>query len=166
MFPDDATAERWIAQCRWDGEPACPQCGSVNVQVGAKHPSQPYRCREKGCRKQFSVKTDTAMAGSNLGYQTWAVATYLLATGLKGQASMKLHRDLGIGQKAAWFLAHRLRETWEAQQAPFKGPVEVDETYIGGLGEEQTREQEGEPGQGREWQGRRGRREGSRRRAR
>ena len=80
----------------------------------------------------FSVKTGTAMAGSNLGYQVWAIASYLLATGLKGQASMKLHRDLGIGQKAAWFLAHRLRETWETQQAPFSGPVEVDETYIGG----------------------------------
>ena len=79
------------------------------------------------------MKTGTAMAGSNLGYQTWAVATYLLATDLKGQASMKLHRDLGIGQKAAWFLAHRQRETWEEQQAPFEGPVEVDETYIGGL---------------------------------
>ena len=133
MFSDDAAAEKWIAQCRWNGEPACPQCGSVNVQTGAKHPSQPYRCREKGCRKFFSVKTGTAMAGSNLGYQVWAIASYLLATGLKGQASMKLHRDLGIGQKAAWFLAHRLRETWEAQPAPFEGPVEVDETYIGGL---------------------------------
>ena len=73
------------------------------------------------------------MAGSNLGYQVWAIASYLLATGLKGQASMKLHRDLGISQKAAWFLSHRLRETWKAQQAPFEGPVEVDETYIGGL---------------------------------
>ena len=59
---------------------------------------------------------------------------YLLARyGSQGQASMKLHRDLDIGQKAAWFLAHRLRETWEAQPAPFEGPVEVDETYIGGL---------------------------------
>ena len=73
------------------------------------------------------------MAGSNLGYQVWAVAAYLLATGLKGQASMKLHRDLGISQKAAWFLAHRLRETWDEHQAPFAGPVEVDETYIGGI---------------------------------
>ena len=133
MFPNDEAAEKWIAQCRWDGEPACPHCASVNVQVGAKHPSQPYRCREKGCRKFFSVKTKTAMAGSNLGYQVWAVAAYLLATGLKGQASMKLHRDLGISQKAAWFLAHRLRETWDEHQAPFAGPVEVDETYIGGI---------------------------------
>ena len=133
MFPNDEAAEKWIAQCRWGGEPACPHCASVNVQTGAKHPSQPYRCREKGCRKFFSVKTDTAMAGSNLGYQVWAVAAYLLATGLKDQASMKLHRDLGISQKAAWFLAHRLRETWDEHQAPFAAPVEVDETYIGGI---------------------------------
>jgi len=130
-FPDDAAAERWIADCRWGGEPACPHCGDTNVQTGAKHPSQPYRCR--GCRKFFSVRTGTAMAGSNLGYQTWAVATYLLATRLKGQASMKLHRDLGISQKAAWFLAHRLREAWDDGKSPFAGPIEVDEAYIGGL---------------------------------
>ena len=133
MFPNDEAAEKWIAQCRWGGEPACPHCASVNVQTGAKHPSQPYRCREKGCRKFFSVKTKTAMAGSNLGYQVWAVAAYLLATGLKGQASMKLHRDLRISQKAAWFLAHRLREAWGDNQPFFMGPVEIDETYIGGL---------------------------------
>lgn len=133
MFPDDDTAEAWIADCRWDGEPTCPHCGNTNVQVGAKHPSQPYRCRAKACRKFFSVKTGTAMAGSNLGYQTWAMAVYLLATGLKGQSSMKLHRDLGITQQSAWFLAHRLREAWENGHTPFEGPVEVDETYIGGL---------------------------------
>ena len=130
MFPDDTAAEAWIAKCRWDDQPICPHCESTNVQVGAKHPSQPYRCR--GCRRFFSVKTGTAMAGSNLGYQVWAIAAYLLATGLKGQASMKLHRDLGITQKSAWFLAHRLREAWETGQSPFVGPVEVDETYVGG----------------------------------
>ncbi|MDE0376585.1 MAG: IS1595 family transposase [bacterium] len=131
MFPDDEAAEAWIAECRWGGEPTCPRCESTNVQTGAKHPSQPYRCRV--CRKFFSVKTGTAMAGSNLGYQTWAIATYLLATGLKGQASMKLHRDLGISQKSAWFLAHRLREAWENDQATFAGAMEVDESFIGGL---------------------------------
>ena len=132
MFPDDAAAEKWIAHCRWGDEPACPHCGSLNVQVGAKHPSQPYRCREQLCRKFFSVKTGTAMAESNLGYQVWAIATYLMTTGLKGQSSLKLHRDLGISQKSAWFLAHRIRECWDAQQDRFEGPVEVDETYVGG----------------------------------
>lgn len=116
MFPDDEAAERWIAARRWDGEPACPHCGNTNVQVGARHPSQPYRCR--GCRKFFSVKTGTAMAGSNLGCQVWAIATYLLATGSRTQSGAELHRDLGISQRAAWFLAHRLREAWDNAQSP------------------------------------------------
>ena len=130
MFPDDEAAEKWIAWCRWGDEPACPHCGDLDVQTGAKHPSQPYRCR--GCRKFFSVKTGTAMAGSQLGYQVWAIATYLMTTGLKGQSSLKLRRDLGVTQKTAWFLAHRIREAWSDQQHDFEGPVEVDEAYIGG----------------------------------
>ena len=72
------------------------------------------------------------MQDSNLGLQTWMIATYLLSTNIKGHASMKLHRDLGITYKTAWHLAHRIRETWEKDQSLFSGPVEVDETYIGG----------------------------------
>ena len=72
------------------------------------------------------------MEGSKLGYQKWALAIYILTTGIKGTSSMKLHRDLGITQKAAWHMAHRIRETWANGCAPFAGPVEVDETYIGG----------------------------------
>ena len=90
----------------------------------------PYRCRS--CGKRFSAKTGTVMESSNLGYQTWALAAYLLTTNLKGVSSMKLHRDLGITQKSAWHLAHRLREVWADADGHFQGPVEVDETYIGG----------------------------------
>ena len=72
------------------------------------------------------------MQGSNLGFQTWALAFYLLTTGIKGTSSMKLHRDLGITQKSAWHLAHRIRETWADNTPSFSGPVEVDETYMGG----------------------------------
>ena len=130
MFPDDAAAERWFTKVRWPDGAYCPHCGSVNVQDGTAHKTMPYRCRN--CRKWFSVKTGTVMQSSKLGLQVWAVATYLLTTGLKGQASMKLHRDLGITQKTAWHLAHRIRETWAKKNAPMAGPVEVDETYIGG----------------------------------
>ena len=133
LFPDDATAEDWFVQNRWGDTPACPRCGSVNVQSGAAHKTMPFRCREKGCAKRFSVRTGTAMEASNLGYQTWAIALYLATTSLKGVSSMKLHRDLGITQKSAWHLSHRIREAWQHNRPPaFRGPVEADETYVGG----------------------------------
>ena len=133
MFPDDATAETWFTKKRWADGAHCPYCGSVNVLSGAKHKTMPYRCREKECRKRFSVRTGSAMDSSNIGYQKWAIALYLFATSLKGVSSMKLHRDLGIAQKSAWFMAHRIREAWGDNSGMFSGPVEVDETYIGGM---------------------------------
>ena len=72
------------------------------------------------------------MENTKLSYQVWAMAIYILNTGIKGVSSMKLHRDLDITQKTAWHLAHRIRKTWDVEQEPFAGPVEVDETYIGG----------------------------------
>ena len=132
-FPDDATAEAWFKENRWqDGKPHCPACGSTNVLSGASHKTMPYRCREKECRKRFSVKTGTVMEASNLGYQTWAIAIYLALTSLKSVSSMKLHRDLGITQKSAWHLSHRIRTAFEREGGLFGGPVEADETYVGG----------------------------------
>ncbi len=73
------------------------------------------------------------MEASNLGYQTWVLAAYLLTTNLKGVSSLKLHRDLGVSAKTAWHLAHRLRKVWERDTSFFfTGPVEVDETHVGG----------------------------------
>ena len=132
MFPDDATAEKWFAEQRWPDGPYCPYCGSTNVQSGAKHKTMPYRCREKECAKRFSLRTKTPMESSKLGFQVWAIALYQVTTNLKGVSSMKLHRDLGITQRSAWFLSHRLRESWNERGAMYPGPVEVDETYIGG----------------------------------
>lgn len=130
MFPDDKAAERWIVRVRWPHGLCCPRCGSVSVQDKTTHPTMPYRCRD--CRKFFSPKTGTPMESSNLGYQVWAIAIYLMTTGLKGAASMKLHRDLSITQKSAWHLAMRIRESWERRQPPFGGEVEADESYFGG----------------------------------
>ncbi len=135
MFPDDETARRWFEERLWPSGPHCPRCGSKDV-VEIKHPTMTHRCRD--CRKAgskalFSVKVGSVMEGSKLGFQTWAVAIYLFTTSLKGVSSMKLHRDLGITQRAAWHLAHRLRRAFEeGDMARFTGPVEVDETYVGG----------------------------------
>ncbi len=130
MFPDDLSAEQWFVSVRWPEGPACPDCGSHNVLVGCAHPSMPYRCRP--CDKRFSVRSGTVMADSKLGYQTWALAIYLLSTCIKGISSLKLRRELGISQKSAWHLGHRLRAGFARPGGLFGGPVEVDEVYIGG----------------------------------
>lgn len=133
MFPDEATAEQWFIEQRWPTGVCCPRCRSVNVQTGCKHPTMPFRCREKACgRKRFSPKTGTVMEGSKISYQDWIISTFLLATNLKSVSSMKLHRDLGMTQKSAWFLTHRLRTALSQEVDLFNGPVEVDETYVGG----------------------------------
>ena len=133
MFPTDEAAEKWIEAQRWPDGPVCPHCGSLNVQADIKHRSMTHRCRDCPTRPMFSLKTGTVMHRTQLGYREWAIAIYLLATNLKGVSSMKLHRDLNITQKSAWYLAHRLREGWKAGNGGmFTGPVEADETYIGG----------------------------------
>jgi len=134
MFPNDAVAEQWFVNQHWPDGPHCPYCGSTNVQSNASHKTMPYRCRQKDCRKRFSVRTRTAMQASNLGYQTWAIAIYLMITNIKGISSMRLHRELEVTQKTAWHLAMRLRKSLEDDgvNLPFNGPVEADETYVGG----------------------------------
>ena len=131
MFPDDEAAEKWFIHTRWPDGMACPRCGSTNVNEKATHPTMPFRCRE--CVKYFSAKTGTIMARSKLGYQIWIVAIYLYTTHLKGVSSMKLHRDLNVTQRTAWYLLHRIRQALTPEQLDlFEGTVEVDETYVGG----------------------------------
>lgn len=132
MFPTGDAAREWFEARIWPHGPYCPHCGSANVQSGIKHRSMTHRCRDCDGRPMFSLKTGNIMEGSKLGYQTWAIAIYLVTTSLKGVSSMKLHRDLEITQKSAWHLAHRLRKAFEAEGGVFAGPVEVDETYMGG----------------------------------
>ena len=135
IFPDNDTAMRWFEGWIWKknkGEPICPKCGSVRISKGQKHPSFPYRCKD--CRKCFSVRTGTAMKSSKLSYQVWAIAIYLVATNLKGMASLKFHRELDVNQKHAWHLAHRIRMAWKTgEKDVFEGPVEVDEATTDGI---------------------------------
>ena len=133
MFPAEEAARKWLEAEIWPDGPHCPHCGSFNVQSGIKHSSMTHRCRNCPNRPQFSVKSGTVMKGTKLEYRDWAIAVYLVTTNLKGVSSMKLHRDLEITQKSAWHLMHRLRKTFETTGTVFGGPVEADETCIGGL---------------------------------
>jgi len=132
MFPDDETAERWYEEQRWPGgKRLCPDCGSERYsETNRKRRLPPYRCKD--CRQYFSVKKGSVMESSNLGYQAWVIATYMMTTNLKGVSSMKLHRDLGISQPSAWFLMQRIREAFDEGTLIMAGPVEVDETFVGG----------------------------------
>ena len=133
-FPDDATAERWLEEQRWGeaGKPShCPLCGSTEKlgQVPRRDPL-PYWCG--ACRRHFSVRTGTVMHRSRIPLQKWVIGVYLWSVSLKGVSSMRLHRDLGITQKSAYFMAQRLREAWSAKSGGMAGPVEADEAHFGG----------------------------------
>ena len=129
-FDTEEKAEAWFIEQRWPDGVVCPFCESLEVSPRPNRKPQPFRCRT--CRKDFSVKTGTLLHRSHLPLSKWAVAYYLFATNLKGVSSMKLYRDLGITQKTAWYMAHRIRQTLASEGDKFTGAVEADETYIGG----------------------------------
>ena len=91
------------------------------------------RSGARGCEKRFSARTSTVMANSNLRHRDWLFAVYAVLTNLKAVSSMKLRHDWEITQSSAWFLLHRIRETWAtAGGDPFEGPSEIAEIYMVG----------------------------------
>ena len=131
MFPDESTAREWFEAVQWPAGRCCGHCGGVDTKEVPNDKPMPYWCRD--CKSYFSVRTGTTIQSSRLPLRKWVFAVYLYVTNLKGVSSMKLHRDLKVTQKTAWFMLHRLREAWgESGLEQFIGPVEVDETYIGG----------------------------------
>ena len=132
MFPDEESARKWWEALIWpNGDRFCPDCGSTKTRETPKE-RMPYRCSD--CKAYFSVKKATVMRGSPIPLRKWVYAIYMDVTSLKGVASMKLHRDLKVTQKTAWYMQQRIREAL-AEQGPkvlMEGPVEVDETYVGG----------------------------------
>ena len=131
LFPTEEAATKWFEAQVWPETRCCDHCGSIKTREVPNAKPMPYWCTD--CRSYFSVRTGTAIARSNVPLRKWAIAVYLCVTSLKSVSSMKLHRDIGVSQKTAWFMLHRLREAWAKESAvPFDGPIEVDETYMGG----------------------------------
>ncbi len=131
MFPDEQTAVAWF-EAVWGDERRCGHCDGTDTYAVKSGKPMLYRCRE--CKRCFSVKTGTLMASSPLPVRKRVYAIYLDVTSLKGVSSMKLHRDIGVCQKTAWYMQQRIREAFSqlTPQDRMVGPVEVDETYVGG----------------------------------
>lgn len=129
-FPDEESARLWFEKARWPDGTICPRCGSTNVHAVANQKPMPWYCNS--CSKYFSVKLGTSMQSSRLPLRKWVIGLYLMTTSLKGVSAMKLHRDLGLNYRSAWYMAHRIREGWIASRDRIQGEVEVDEAYFGG----------------------------------
>lgn len=128
---DENICREYMEQMRWGGSPFCPHCNSTKPYKvkGGKS----YRCSDRNCRKDFSVTVGTIFENSKIKLSTWLAAIYILTAHKKGISSCQLARDLGVTQKTAWFINHRVRLIMgEPEPEPLKDVVEVDETYVGG----------------------------------
>ncbi len=129
-FPDESSAVAFFENRRWGAEPYCPHCGSLNVAAVVGGKPMPWRCRD--CRKHFSVRTGTVLSESKLPLHKWLMAIYMLHTARKGVSSAQMAKEIGVTQKTAWFLNHRIQEAMRRRGGLFSGEIEVDEAYFGG----------------------------------
>lgn len=128
--PDVCLAE--MVKFRWpDGVVKCPNCG--NERVSFIKARRVWECSEKHAKRQFSVKVGTIMEDSAIGLDKWLVAMWLISNAKNGISSYELARSIGVTQKSAWFMLHRIRLAMQDEAGgKISGDVEVDETYIGG----------------------------------
>jgi len=129
MFPDEATARDYLERRRWPDGPRCPVCG-LGERVTDRRAGF-YRCNQ--CKEDFTVRTGTIFERSHVPLHKWIYAMYMLVTARKGVSSLQLSKQIGITQKSAWFVLHRLREACGDELTKLQGIVEIDETYVGGI---------------------------------
>jgi transposase-like protein len=131
-FANEDHALGFMKSIRWpDGVVRCPRCGSENVFFLATR--RIWKCKSKHEKQQFSVKVGTVLEDSPIGLDKWLSAFWLIANAKNGISSYELHRSIGVTQKSAWFLLHRIRLAMQNESLEqFSGRVEADETFIGG----------------------------------
>ena len=130
-FPDERAAIAHFEKRRWNGQLVCPYCGSLDPKETPKRKPMPFWCGD--CKSYFSVRTGTVMEESRLPLHKWLMAAYLISVSRKGISSVQTAKMIGVTQKTAWFLNHRIRRAMSVQaEHLLQGEVEVDETYVGG----------------------------------
>jgi transposase-like protein len=128
-YSDLDIATKEFAALRWPNGPICPYCESKENFYAPSR--RIWKC--KACRKQFSPKVGTVCEDSPIGMDKWMTAIWLIASAKNGISSMELHRSIGVTQKTAWFMLHRIRDAMQTGTfAKASGRVEIDETFIGG----------------------------------
>src|SRR5437762_11340759 len=130
-FADEDRALEFMKSIRWpDGVVTCPGCGSIDVSFLSTR--RIWKCKAKHEKQQFSVKIGTVLEDSPISLDKWLCGFWLIANAKNGISSYELHRSLGVTQKTAWFMLHRIRLAMQdGSIEKFSGRVEADETYIG-----------------------------------
>lgn len=152
FFADPDNCHAYMVQMRWpDGVVRCPICNQENPRYLANQ--RRFECRKKHPRRQFSVKVGTIFEDSPIPLKSWLLAVWMIANCKNGISSYELARAIGVTQKTAWFMNHRIRLAMQGEDGGMlDGEVEVDETYIGGKARNMNRQQR------QKWLGGKGRR--------
>ncbi len=131
-FEDPDVCNDFVAQLRWPDGPVCPRCeGTEHSYLTTR---RLWKC--KSCKRQFSVKQGTIFEDSPIKLKNWLASIWLIANSKNGISSYELARAIGLSQKSAWFVLHRIRLAMRTGSFDkFDGEVEVDETFVGGMGE-------------------------------
>jgi transposase-like protein len=127
-FCDEETCVKHYTAIRFANGKYCPHCG--HTEVYTYKDGKRYRCAD--CKQDFTIKTGTVFGESKLPIRKWFIAIYLLSNSSKGISSVQLAKHVGVTQKTAWFMAHRIREAHQQNKGQLTGTIEADETYIGG----------------------------------
>jgi len=130
QFPDEQACRDFLQNARWGSVTMCPKCGVTDTKIYKLKDSRLLKCAT--CRQPFSVRVGTVFEDSAIPLQSWFLAIYLCTSLKKGISSVQLAKYLGITQKSAWHMLHRIRHNVTDNTLSLEGVVEVDETYWGG----------------------------------
>jgi len=142
-FSNADSCLEYMAAHRWPGGVVCPTCGRADVTF--LKTQRKWQCKSAHAKRQFTAKVGTVFEDSPLGLEKWLAAVWMVANCKNGISSYELHRALGVTQKTAWFMLHRIREAMRngsllKMGGSQGGPVEVDETFVGGKTKNMHRE--------------------------